>query len=283
MGRADDRARAVPRAGYRRLMEAHVAAGNRAEALQVYERCRRLLADELGTYPSPETESDLPQPARSTARPTPKHRPLARRRTRLRPPAMSEARGSPGRRRVALLLAAVLVAGVVAAALAISESRRQRHRRGSAEQCRPDRSTHAEGDTGRAGHRCPRSGRRSRAASSGSRATSSATSARAHSETQETGPSHGSTHRAGKAVIVGGGLAPCGLTADPSGDIWVANCYPGTSGPRDDVVRIDAQTLHFKKTFPIPGGYGFLRGLTYGGGSVWVTEIFGGDVRTRAA
>src|SRR3954447_498248 len=43
--------------GYRRLMEAHIAAGDRAEALRVYERCRRLLADELGAYPSPETES----------------------------------------------------------------------------------------------------------------------------------------------------------------------------------------------------------------------------------
>src|SRR5213078_970087 len=43
--------------GYRRLMEAHVAAGDRAEALRVHERCRQLLADELGTYPSPETES----------------------------------------------------------------------------------------------------------------------------------------------------------------------------------------------------------------------------------
>ena len=43
--------------GYRRLMQAHAAAGDRAEALRVYERCRRLLADELGAFPSPETES----------------------------------------------------------------------------------------------------------------------------------------------------------------------------------------------------------------------------------
>jgi peptide/nickel transport system substrate-binding protein len=43
--------------GYRRLMEAHVVAGDRAEGLRVYERCRRLLAEELGAYPSPETES----------------------------------------------------------------------------------------------------------------------------------------------------------------------------------------------------------------------------------
>lgn len=42
---------------YRRLMHAHAAAGNPAEALRVYERCRRFLADELGAYPSPETES----------------------------------------------------------------------------------------------------------------------------------------------------------------------------------------------------------------------------------
>src|SRR3954447_15526361 len=43
--------------GYRRLMQAHVAAGNRAEALRVYDRCRRLLSEELGAYPSPETET----------------------------------------------------------------------------------------------------------------------------------------------------------------------------------------------------------------------------------
>src|SRR5580765_5834109 len=58
--------------GYRRLMEAHVAAGNRAEALRVYEQCRQLLAEELGAYPSRETEliyRELlePAPARTRA------------------------------------------------------------------------------------------------------------------------------------------------------------------------------------------------------------------------
>jgi len=42
---------------YRALMQAHVAAGNPAEALRVYERCRSFLADELGAYPSPETKA----------------------------------------------------------------------------------------------------------------------------------------------------------------------------------------------------------------------------------
>jgi DNA-binding SARP family transcriptional activator len=45
--------------GYRRLMRLHDGAGNRAEALRVYRRCRRLLAEELGAAPSPETEAAL--------------------------------------------------------------------------------------------------------------------------------------------------------------------------------------------------------------------------------
>jgi YVTN family beta-propeller protein len=42
---------------YRLLMQAHAANGNRAEGLRVYDRCRRLLEEELGASPSPETDA----------------------------------------------------------------------------------------------------------------------------------------------------------------------------------------------------------------------------------
>jgi YVTN family beta-propeller protein len=44
-------------AGYQRLMRAHAAADNQAEALRGYERCRRLLSEELGAHPSPATQA----------------------------------------------------------------------------------------------------------------------------------------------------------------------------------------------------------------------------------
>jgi predicted ATPase/DNA-binding SARP family transcriptional activator len=43
---------------HRLLMRAHVANGNRAEALRAYSRCRQHLVDELGVGPAPETEHD---------------------------------------------------------------------------------------------------------------------------------------------------------------------------------------------------------------------------------
>jgi streptogramin lyase len=54
-----------------------------------------------------------------------------------------------------------------------------------------------------------------------------------------------------------GGLAPCGLTADPSGDVWVANCFVSGSGPVTNVLRVDARTLKFEPTWRVPAGDGY--------------------------
>src|SRR5215211_797271 len=43
--------------GYQRLIRLHKALGNRAEALRVYEDCRRLLSSELGVDPSQDTQA----------------------------------------------------------------------------------------------------------------------------------------------------------------------------------------------------------------------------------
>ncbi|HSW84670.1 MAG TPA: BTAD domain-containing putative transcriptional regulator [Usitatibacter sp.] len=42
---------------YQVLMRAHMAAGNRAEALWVYENCRKIISDELGVAPSGQTNA----------------------------------------------------------------------------------------------------------------------------------------------------------------------------------------------------------------------------------
>lgn len=56
---AEEAVEAAPlrESSYLRLMEAHAGAGNRGEALRAYERCRRVLVEELGVSPSPSTEA----------------------------------------------------------------------------------------------------------------------------------------------------------------------------------------------------------------------------------
>ena len=82
-------------------------------------------------------------------------------------------------------------------------------------------------------------------------------------------------------VDVVGGLAPCGLAADPSGDVWVVNCFVSNSGRSANVLRIDARTLEFKATWAVPAGDMFYRGLAYGDGSVWVSEALSDDALAR--
>ena len=43
--------------GWQRLIQALAGGGNRAEALRAYAQCKKLLADELGVAPAPETEA----------------------------------------------------------------------------------------------------------------------------------------------------------------------------------------------------------------------------------
>jgi len=115
-------------AGYRRLMEAHVLAGNRAEALRVYEQCRHLLADELGAYPSPETDSiyrsllEAPQTSvrtTSVTEPTvePGQSELSRAETETLPLRAEPVVGRRSRKRRAVLLSALT--GVIAAAVVV--------------------------------------------------------------------------------------------------------------------------------------------------------------------
>src|SRR6476619_4911311 len=115
-------------AGYRRLMEAHVVAGNRAEALRVYEQCRQLLAEELGAYPSPETDSiyrallEAPQTSVRTtlvAEPTvePGKSGLSRAHTEVLPPRAEQVVERRSRKRRAVLLPALI--GMIAAAVVV--------------------------------------------------------------------------------------------------------------------------------------------------------------------
>jgi streptogramin lyase len=55
----------------------------------------------------------------------------------------------------------------------------------------------------------------------------------------------------------------------------VANCFASDSGVSANVVRVDSKTLEFETTWRVPGGTGFFKGITYGGGSLWVADVSG--------
>ena len=261
--------------GYRLLMQAQSAAGNDAEALRTYERCRALLSEELGAYPSPETEAVyleiLRSPPRSSAAQLDQGN-LDGPRLESPPLAIAEP-PTRDRRKLAALTAAVLLVAVVAAAAFVLTS-------GDAAPAamlpnslvRIDPHTLQPTQVARIG-RDPDLV----VAAGGFVWVTNLILAYTGPDTPFNGGDRTLTRidpSTGEVKTVGG-LAPCGLTADPSGDVWVANCFVSGSGPVTNVVRVDARTLKFEHTFGVPPGDGYFRGLAYGGGSLWVADVSG--------
>jgi SARP family transcriptional regulator, regulator of embCAB operon len=262
--------------GYRLLMQAQSTAGNDAEALRTYERCRTLLAEELGAFPSPETEAVYLEILRSSPRGSTAEvdqLDIDGRHLTSPPPAISEPPKRDWRKLAALAAAALLIAGVAAAALVITSGDPAPPTVLPNSVVRIDPNTLEPTQVVPVGrdpdlvvvaggfvwvtHRGRRYTNTNALRNSGDR-----TLTRINTSTGDT-------------EVVGGGLAPCGLTPDPSGDVWVANCFASGSGVDANVVRVDARTLEFEATWPVRAGTGYFRGLTYGGGSLWVADVSG--------
>ena len=249
---------------YRALMQAHVAAGNPAEALRVYERCRRFLADELGTYPSPETHSiyrallEAPHasvPTTSAAEPTVE---VA---THELPGVEAEALPLPPERAVerrslksrAVLLSAL--AGVIAATVVIPLMVLGHGGSGRA-------GVSASGDS--LGVFNARSGRL--VARIGVGATPTAVAAGEGAYWVTNADSHlvsridPGTNAVVETIPVGNG--PSGI-ATGAGAVWVVNSLDGT------VSRIDPGTNTVVDTIDVGGGP---LGIVYASGSVWVAN-----------
>ena len=233
--------------GYRRLMEAHVAAGNRAEALQVYERCRRLLADELGAYPSPETEaiyrSLLEAPAHDVA--SDAHEATEPDVVERRAPVRTDR----GRLRVVLVCGAAAVVGVVAFELLGRE-----HPRPTAAAVSADSIGVFSAGTGRLiAQAAVRTGPSAIAVGEGAIWS-------ANVDDDSVSVIDRSTNASVQTVPVGKG--PDGI-ATGGGFVWVSNGLSGT------VSKIDPRVDQVVQTIPVGNGPS---GIAFGQGAVWVAN-----------
>lgn len=258
---------------YRALMQAHAAAGDRAEALRVYERCRRFLADELGAYPSPESQAVYLELLGSS--PGRAERPDADGGGIAHAPRAGKA--TRRRRRIVAVVACAMAVGAAAAATAIVLTTRDDPppKVLPTSLVRLDPRTLERKQVVKIGPRADlvvAAGSYVWVAHGSLRYTSEGLRNAGDRTLTRIDPSTGES----KGV---GGLAPCGLTADPSGDVWVANCF--ASGQRASVIRVDAKTLVFEQTWLFPPTDGYYRGLAYGSGSLWAAAVSGGAVQGR--
>jgi DNA-binding SARP family transcriptional activator/streptogramin lyase len=264
-----------------RRMLALYGCGRQAEALEAYHHARELLVGEIGVEPGPELRSVQ----EAILRQDPALEPRAEPRAAVRPERRRAGAVPPreGRRRV-LVVASVVAIGaalLLAAAVALGGINLTGDETPTPPRVLPNSLVRIDPDTLEATdvvrvgsapdlvmaaggfvwitHHVLRDFGSARVRDAGDR-----TLKRVDPET-------------GKVETVGGGLAPCGLAPDPSGDVWVANCFAAGGGDAN-VVRVDATTLDFEATYPVPerglpAGEGYYRGLAYGGGSLWVGAL----------
>src|SRR5436305_1454278 len=241
-------------AGYRRLMEAHVVAGNRGEALRVYEQCRQLLAEELGAYPSPETDSiyrALLEAPQTSVRTTPVAEPT------VEPGKVVEHRS---RKRRAVLLSALT--GVIAAIVVVPFVVFGHGGSGG-------RSAVSAADDS-LGVVDARSGRLVADTGVGATPTAVAAGEGAYWVTNADRHTVSRIDSGTTAVVdtIPVGNGPSGI-ATGAGAVWVVNSLDGT------VSRIDPGTNTVVQSIPLGGGP---RGILYAAGSVWVANTGDGTI-----
>ena len=233
--------------GYRRLMEAHVAAGNRAEALQVYERCRRLLAEELGAYPSPETESLYRDLLEAPSAPA-----AASNGVGAAPPDVVERQPARiGRRRlgVGLICGAAAVAGTAAVVLLGRGPPRSDAAAVSADSI----GVFAAGTGKLIAHAAVRTGPSAVAVGEGAIWS-------ANLDDDSVSKIDPTTNASVQTVVVGKGPD---AVAVGGGFVWVSNGVSGT------VSKIDPRVDRVVETIPVGNGPS---GIAFGDGAVWVAN-----------
>jgi YVTN family beta-propeller protein len=258
-------------AGYRRLMEAHVVAGNRAEALRVYEQCRQLLAEELGAYPSPETDSiyrALLEAPQTSVRSRPVAEPrvetgeseLSRVQTEALPLRAEQVVERRSRKRRAVLLSAL--AGVIATAVVVRLV-------GFGQGGSGGRSAvPAAGDS--LGVVDARSGRLVARIGVGATPAAVAAGEGAYWVTNADGHSVSRIDPGTTAVVdtIPVGNGPSGI-ATGAGAVWVVNSLDGT------VSRIDPGTNTVVQKIDVGGGP---LGIVYAAGSIWIANTGDGTI-----
>jgi YVTN family beta-propeller protein len=240
--------------GYRRLMEAHAAAGNPAEALRAYERCRRFLADELGAYPSAETESIyrdlLLAPTSAAQTPRDGDRLLV---VDTQPARAIEVTASPriARRHVPIAIGTALL---VATAIAVSVAELRSGDTAELRTAAPNSVAVIDPETtGLVADIPVGTGPTSVVAGDGAVWVTNT----ADQTVERIDPRTGTVRQ---TVTVGEG--PSGI-ASGAGAVWVANGLAG------DVSRIDVKTNDVVQTVPVGNSPS---AIAFGDGAVWVTN-----------